>query len=189
MVTLETDRLTLRILRESDLDAYAKMCADLEVMRYIGYGRPLVRPLAWRNLAMRVGPCSLRRYGLWSAEERSSGVLVGRIGRMPGSSFRPRWCGCNPRNTHQILESKIASFGKDKRGFKVRSPKRGPAYGETAPALLRGPQCSGSACRATNPSSPAFSSRAMLFLSPRRSTAYDARQTARIAFPLVPKLR
>src|SRR5438552_5119521 len=80
MVTLETDRLTLRMLRASDFDAYAEMCGDPEVMRYIGDGRPLVRPMAWRNLAMMAGHWSLRGYGLWAAQERSSGVLVGRIG-------------------------------------------------------------------------------------------------------------
>jgi RimJ/RimL family protein N-acetyltransferase len=79
-VTLQTDRLTLRMLREADLDAYAEMCADPEVMRYIGDGQPLARPMAWRNLAMMVGHWSLRGYGLWGVEERSSGVLVGRIG-------------------------------------------------------------------------------------------------------------
>ena len=80
MVTLETDRLTLRMLRESDFDAYAEMCADPEVMRYVGDGQPLARPLAWRNLAMMLGHWSLRDYGLWAAEERSSRVLIGRIG-------------------------------------------------------------------------------------------------------------
>lgn len=80
MATLETDRLTLRMLGESDLDAYAEMCGDPEVMRYIGDGQPLARPMAWRNLAMMVGHWSLRGYGPWAAEERSSGVLVGRIG-------------------------------------------------------------------------------------------------------------
>src|SRR5438046_2048074 len=80
MVTLETDRLTLRMLRESDFDAYAEMCGDAEVMRYIGDGQPMVRPMAWRNLAQMVGHWSLRGYGLWAVEERSSGVLVGRIG-------------------------------------------------------------------------------------------------------------
>ncbi len=80
MATLQTDRLTLRMLREADLDAYAEMCADPEVMRYIGDGQPLDRPVAWRNLAMMVGHWSLRGYGLWAAEERSSGALVGRIG-------------------------------------------------------------------------------------------------------------
>ena len=80
MVTLETDRLRLRMLCESDLDDYVEMCADPEVMRYIGDGQPLDRSMAWRNLAMMVGHWTLRGYGLWAAEERSSGVLVGRIG-------------------------------------------------------------------------------------------------------------
>src|SRR5437764_12373161 len=80
MATLETDRLTLRMLRESDIDAYAEMCGDPEVQRYIGDGQPLARPMAWRNLAQMVGHWSLRGYGLWAAEERSSGALVGRIG-------------------------------------------------------------------------------------------------------------
>jgi RimJ/RimL family protein N-acetyltransferase len=80
MVPLQTERLTLRMLGASDFDAYAEMCADPQVMRYIGDGQPLARPLAWRNLAMMVGHWSLRGYGLWAAEERSSGVLVGRIG-------------------------------------------------------------------------------------------------------------
>lgn len=80
MVMLETDRLTLRMLRESDIDAYAEMCGDPEVMRYIGDGQPLARPMAWRNLAMMVGHWTLRGYGLWATEERASGTLVGRIG-------------------------------------------------------------------------------------------------------------
>jgi RimJ/RimL family protein N-acetyltransferase len=80
MVTLETDRLTLRMLRESDIGAYAEICGDPEVMRYIGDGQPLARPMAWRNLAMMVGHWTLRGYGLWAAEERASGTLVGRIG-------------------------------------------------------------------------------------------------------------
>jgi RimJ/RimL family protein N-acetyltransferase len=80
MVTLETDRLTLRLLCGSDFDAYAEMCGDPEVMRYIGDGQPVVRSMAWRNLAMMVGHWALRGYGLWAVEERSSGGLVGRIG-------------------------------------------------------------------------------------------------------------
>jgi RimJ/RimL family protein N-acetyltransferase len=80
MITLETERLTLRMLRESDLDAYAEMLADPEVMRYIGPGQTLSRPLAWRNLAMILGHWQLRGYGLWAAEERASGELIGRVG-------------------------------------------------------------------------------------------------------------
>ena len=36
---LETDRLKLRMWRESDLDDYAALSADPQVMRYIGPGK------------------------------------------------------------------------------------------------------------------------------------------------------
>ncbi|HEY8505178.1 MAG TPA: GNAT family acetyltransferase [Gemmataceae bacterium] len=80
MHTLETDRLVLRMFRESDLDAYAEMCADAEVMRFLGDGRPMSRPEAWRHMAVVLGHWQLRGYGLWAVEERASGEMVGRVG-------------------------------------------------------------------------------------------------------------
>src|SRR4051812_5141620 len=56
---LQTERLTLRMLRESDLDAYAEMCGDAQVMRYLGDGKPMDRGMAWRNLALMLGHWSL----------------------------------------------------------------------------------------------------------------------------------
>ncbi len=41
MVRLETERLILRMFREEDAPAYARICADPEVMRFLGEGRPL----------------------------------------------------------------------------------------------------------------------------------------------------
>lgn len=80
MVTLETERLLLRMWRESDFEAYARFCADPEVMRYLGEGRPLNRMEAWRHMASIVGHWHLRGYGIWAVEERETGNLVGRIG-------------------------------------------------------------------------------------------------------------
>ena len=77
---LETQRLTLRGLREEDLDAYADMCGDPEVMRYIGNGKPLSHRQSWRSMAMILGHWQLRGYGMWAVEERQSGELIGRIG-------------------------------------------------------------------------------------------------------------
>ena len=79
-VTLETERLTLRMLRDTDFDAYAEMLADPDVMRFLGDGKPLTRELAWRNLAIMIGHWHLRGYGLWAVEERASGRFVGRVG-------------------------------------------------------------------------------------------------------------
>jgi RimJ/RimL family protein N-acetyltransferase len=68
------------MLRQSDLDAYAEMCGDPEVMRHVGNGQPLNRADAWRNLAMMLGHWQLRGYGQWAVEEKASGALVGRVG-------------------------------------------------------------------------------------------------------------
>lgn len=78
MPTVETERLVLRMFRDSDTDAYAEMVADPEVMRFLG--KPVSRMEAWRNMAMIVGHWHLRGYGMWAVEERASGELVGRVG-------------------------------------------------------------------------------------------------------------
>jgi RimJ/RimL family protein N-acetyltransferase len=79
MERLETDRLILRMFRESDLDAYAEMCGDPEVMKYLG-GVTMTRSEAWRNMATVLGHWQLRGFGLWAVEEKAGGVLVGRVG-------------------------------------------------------------------------------------------------------------
>jgi RimJ/RimL family protein N-acetyltransferase len=80
MTTLNTDRLILRLFQESDLDAYAEMCADPQVMQYLSGGKLMTRAEAWRNMALVLGHWHLRGFGLWAVEERSSGVMIGRIG-------------------------------------------------------------------------------------------------------------
>ena len=62
----ETERLRLRLFRESDLDAYAAMMADPEVCRYLGDGKPLDRANAWRSMAVMLGHWQLRGYGFWA---------------------------------------------------------------------------------------------------------------------------
>lgn len=65
---------------EADFEPYAEMCGDPEVMRYVGDGKPMDRHMAWRGLAASLGHWTLRGYGMWAAEERTSSTLVGRIG-------------------------------------------------------------------------------------------------------------
>jgi RimJ/RimL family protein N-acetyltransferase len=77
--TLETERLLLRQWREEDFEAYARVCADAEVMRFLG-GKPFTRLEAWRHMAMLVGHWLLRGYGHWAVEEKATGRMVGRMG-------------------------------------------------------------------------------------------------------------
>jgi RimJ/RimL family protein N-acetyltransferase len=78
-MNIETERLNLRMFRESDTDAYAEMVGDEEVMRFLG-GKTMSRQEAWRNMAMVLGHWHLRGYGFWAVEERASGEMVGRVG-------------------------------------------------------------------------------------------------------------
>jgi RimJ/RimL family protein N-acetyltransferase len=78
---LQTERLRLRAFSDGDLDAYAAMCADPEVMRYLSAtGALLSREDAWRQMALFAGHWTLRGYGMWAVEERESGRFIGRVG-------------------------------------------------------------------------------------------------------------
>ena len=76
---LESQRLLLRMWRNDDFATYEKMCADPEIMKYLG-GRTFERYEAWRHMAFLVGHWQLRGYGHWAVEEKASGNFVGRIG-------------------------------------------------------------------------------------------------------------
>jgi RimJ/RimL family protein N-acetyltransferase len=75
-----TERLRLRGFRAEDLDAYAAMSADPEVMRFIGGGGPISREIAYRSMAFFLGHWQLLGHGMWAVEERETGRLVGRAG-------------------------------------------------------------------------------------------------------------
>ena len=79
MVTLETARLRLRPFEERDLDAFAQMCADPKVMRFLT-GKPMSRLETWRSIAAILGHWQLRGFGMWAVEESESGTFVGRVG-------------------------------------------------------------------------------------------------------------
>jgi RimJ/RimL family protein N-acetyltransferase len=78
-ITLESERLLLRWLREDDFEHYAELCRDPEVMRFLG--GPLLSDVeVWRQMAYFMGHWHFRGYGIWGVEEKSTGAMVGRIG-------------------------------------------------------------------------------------------------------------
>jgi RimJ/RimL family protein N-acetyltransferase len=88
--SLATTRLRLRPHTLADLDAHAAICADEEVMRYIGSGGPVGRDVAWRQLALYLGQWALLGYGMWAVEHRAERRLIGCVGFLNPEG----WPGC-----------------------------------------------------------------------------------------------
>ena len=79
-IILETARLFLRPWRADDFEAYARLCADPEVMRFLGESKPFSRLEAWRSMATHIGHWHLLGYGHWVVVEKATGEWVGRLG-------------------------------------------------------------------------------------------------------------
>ncbi|HWF73257.1 MAG TPA: GNAT family N-acetyltransferase [Solirubrobacteraceae bacterium] len=75
---LETERIVMRDWQGSDLDAFAAMGADREVMRFVG--GVVDREQAWRMMSVFAGHWPLRGFGTWVVERRADGAVLGRAG-------------------------------------------------------------------------------------------------------------
>lgn len=78
--SVETGRLRLRAFCAGDLDAYAAMQANPEVMRYLVTGRTSTPVEVWRTMATNLGQWALRGYGMWAVEEIDGGKFIGGVG-------------------------------------------------------------------------------------------------------------
>lgn len=81
---LETARLRLRQFAASDLDAFAAITGDAEVMTYIGHGGPISREETADSLSRIMEAFRRRGFGKWALFEKSGGRLVGYCGLASG---------------------------------------------------------------------------------------------------------
>ena len=80
MNTIETARLHMRPFTFNDLDQFALIGSDPEVMRYIGDGRPQYREQTEATLNAIIEHHHRHGFGLWGAIEKASGSLAGFCG-------------------------------------------------------------------------------------------------------------
>ncbi len=77
--TVVTDRLILRLPRESDFEAYAAIWADPEVVRFIG-GVPRSRDRCREAWEKNLTSWKANGFGNWVIEERGSNAVIGQVG-------------------------------------------------------------------------------------------------------------
>lgn len=105
--TLETQRMRLRGLKASDLDAFQEMYSDPLVYSFLT-DKPLPREEAWARMLRLAGLWELCGYGYWALEDRITGVLAGIAGY---AEF------------HRTIEPDIS--GKPEFGWALASPFHG----------------------------------------------------------------
>lgn len=90
MISLfETERLTVRQFVTADLDAFAALCADADVMRFMGDGSTLTREEVAHWIDICQEKYAVRGYGTSAVFEKSSGAFIGFCGvvRAPDRDF------------------------------------------------------------------------------------------------------
>lgn len=77
-IFLETDRLLLRAWQEDDVDPFAALCADPEVMRY--FPEPLSREKSERLIAGAIEKQERHGFSIAPVEQRETGEFLGFVG-------------------------------------------------------------------------------------------------------------
>ncbi len=79
-ILLETDRLRLRRWKDSDVEPFAAICGDPEVMKYIGDGSTRTLEETARSIEQFEIAWEERGFGLFAVELRATGELLGFTG-------------------------------------------------------------------------------------------------------------
>jgi len=78
---LETERLLLRGWRDEDLEPYAALCADPQVMRWLGpKGTPMTREQSAEQLAFFRRHWDEHGFGLWCVTAKPDDTCLGFVG-------------------------------------------------------------------------------------------------------------
>lgn len=85
----ETERLTVRQFVAADLDAFAALCADPDVMHFMGDGSTLTREEVAHWIDICEEKYAVRGYGTSAVFEKSSDAFIGFCGvvRAPDRDF------------------------------------------------------------------------------------------------------
>ena len=121
MIEIETEKLLLRRWLEEDLEPYARLCADPEVMRFIGNGSTLNREQSAEQVSRFVRHWDERGFGLWALEEKESGAFIG----FAGLSYQEDW----PEGEHKTEVGWRLDRAFWGRGLATEAAKASVTYG------------------------------------------------------------
>ena len=77
MASVETARLFMRMFRPADLDDFAALVADADVMRYVSHGQPVTREEADVALQSIILHWENHGFGRWAVIDKTTGAFAG----------------------------------------------------------------------------------------------------------------
>jgi len=113
-MTIETDRLRLREMREDDYDALYAVLGDAENMRHYPYTFDEARVRGW--IARNIERYRVFGFGLWAVELRETGEMIGD-------------CGLSMQIIHGEIRPEI--------GYHIRRDCQRKGYGSEAARAVR----------------------------------------------------
>jgi RimJ/RimL family protein N-acetyltransferase len=136
---LTTSRLHIRLLQPDDADALYRIYGDPAAMRYVGStGQARSRDQTGKSLARFIADRERHGYGLWAADLRESGRMIGMCGLIPVEGTgpdvevvyvleRPAWGqGYATEMARACLDAGFGSFGLE-RIIALAYPENGPS--------------------------------------------------------------
>lgn len=84
MVIVETDRLVVRLFVAGDLDAFAAVTADPQLMRFVGDGTTLTREQTKRWIEVTHANQARDGWTTWAVTDRRTGAVLGYAGLVHG---------------------------------------------------------------------------------------------------------
>ena len=77
---IETARLILREWSLADVDRFAEIYSDPEVMKYVGDRRPRTREETYRRKERSLADYREHGFGMWAVVRKEDGRIIGRCG-------------------------------------------------------------------------------------------------------------
>ena len=127
MIHIASERLILRNWQATDLEAWAAIDANPEVRLHLGGGMPVDRKDALHMMAAAAGNQILNGFGMWAAEEKATGQLIGRIGSLRAAPF-PRSRGQLASRTHVVGQASCLRGSRSLHRARLRPPRSADGF-------------------------------------------------------------
>jgi RimJ/RimL family protein N-acetyltransferase len=80
MIVIETKRLLIRKITQTDLDDLYGICSDSELMKFVGDGNPLSKQQTQKWIDVTLSNYASKGFGMYGVIDKETGAFIGYCG-------------------------------------------------------------------------------------------------------------